>query len=134
VNVASTFNTFGFATFTSPDPLGPYIYVGEAKLSVAFDTPRYGDESLFTEGSEGYALYTVIGREGRHAIAIEQLDSTFQFGTGRATLLNIPQWVESPSMFKRQGLYYVAYSDPVCAFCTSAGTSYAVGSTPLGPW
>jgi hypothetical protein len=132
INVAERFK-FGYAVFASPSPLGPYAYVGDATLNVG---TQYGDESLFVVGSVGYVAYTVIGmgRGNVHNIVVERLDPTFQVGVGGAVMLNIPQWVESPTMFERNGSYYVAYSDPSCAFCSSSGTSYAVGSSPLGPW
>jgi hypothetical protein len=134
INVAMNFASFSYAVFSADEPLGPYRYIGDAKLSVAFDLPRYGDESLFADGADGYVAYTVIGKDGRHSIAIERLDASYRMGTGESTLLPVKQWIESPSMFKREGLYYLAYSDPICAFCTGAGTSYAVGRSPLGPW
>lgn len=122
---------FAYSVFKADSPLGPYTYIADAQLSIG---SRYGDETLFIDGDTGYAAYTVVGAANAHNIAVEQLDSTLTHGTGHAAQVSIPQWVESPSLFLRNGQYYLAYSDPICAFCSSAGTSYARGSSPLGPW
>jgi beta-xylosidase len=41
---------------------------------------------------------------------------------------------EAPGMFKRNGIYYVVYSDPNCGYCSGTGTSYKTAKSPLGPW
>jgi hypothetical protein len=41
---------------------------------------------------------------------------------------------EAPGMFKRNGIYYVVYSDPNCGYCSGTGASYKTASSPLGPW
>jgi hypothetical protein len=86
------------------------------------------------DGAIGYVAYTVIGPGAAHAIAVDRLDSSLLRGVATTGRLPIPQWVESPSLFERAGRYYLAYSDPICAFCVATGTSYAIGSTPLGPF
>lgn len=37
-------------------------------------------------------------------------------------------------MFKRNGIYYVIYSDPNCGYCSGTGASYKMAKSPLGPW
>jgi len=35
---------------------------------------------------------------------------------------------------KRNGRYYLLYSDPNCGYCSGTGTSYRTALSPLGPW
>ncbi|HZE83399.1 MAG TPA: hypothetical protein VE035_03780, partial [Puia sp.] len=41
---------------------------------------------------------------------------------------------EAPALFKRNGVYYLVYSDPNCGYCSGTGASYRTAKWPLGPW
>jgi hypothetical protein len=45
-----------------------------------------------------------------------------------------PGSTEAPALFKRNGVYYLTYSDPNCGYCAGTGTSYRTAQSPLGPW
>ena len=45
----------------------------------------------------------------------------------------VPHYVEAPYMLKRNGIYYLMYSDGGCADSTYK-VRYAIGSAPFGPW
>ncbi len=133
-NVASS--TAGYEVMTSATPLGPWKKAPRPTLAVRGAGSGglvYGDESVFTEGRDAWIAYTVIGEGNRHDVAVQQLNSTWTSGSGRATTLGA-SLTEAPSMFARHHRYYLTYSDPACSYCSGTGTAVASAPTPLGPW
>jgi glycosyl hydrolase family 43 len=124
----------GYHVFTANRPTGPFTEQAIPKLAVNNDIPpgvNNGDHDVFrdTDGT-AYLAYTDWRTGGD--IVVEKLDPTYRTGTGEFVRLGV-QSTEAPSMFKRNGSYYLTLSDPNCGYCTT-GTSYFRAPTPLGPW
>jgi hypothetical protein len=120
----------------SDSPVGPFVERGVPQLAFNGDgSPgkiNNGDENLFVDDDgTGYLIYTEWARGGGDMV-IERLTPDYLSGTGQHVRLGVTR-TESPSMFKRNGRYYVVLGDPNCAYCET-GTAYFTASSPLGPW
>lgn len=129
-------NVSNYHVFTADSPGGPFVEGPQPRLAVNRDAPagalNNGDEDVFVD-RDGTAYLVLTDIVAGHRLKIERLDPTYTTGTGEVSDLGV-SGVEAPSMFERAGRYYVAYSDPTCAYCPSTGTSYVVADSPLGPW
>lgn len=130
-------NVSGYRVFTSKYPVGPFTEVAEPKLAVNTSAPagglNNGDHDTFVDDDgTAYLAYTDWRRKG--AIVIEKLSSDYLTGTGEVSQSVTDSQTEAPGMFKRNGLYYVVYSDPNCGYCSGTGASYKTSSSALGPW
>ncbi|MEV8374782.1 family 43 glycosylhydrolase [Kribbella sp. NPDC056861] len=124
----------GYHVFTASSPTGPFVEQAIPKLAVNNDIPpgvNNGDHDVFrdTDGT-AYLAYTDWRAGGD--IIVEKLDPSYRTGTGQHARLGVRS-TEAPSMFKRNGVYYLTLSDPNCGYCTT-GTSYFRAAAPLGPW
>ena len=137
LNVADYENA-GYAVLTAPSPLGPWIEEPErARLTVHLGgLLPYGDHDIRV-GPDGvaWAAYTVIDSEdgNLHDLVVEKLNPSMTAGTGEFIRLGM-RAVEAPALTHRNGTWYLAYSDPMCAYCGGTGTSYQTAPSPLGPW
>jgi glycosyl hydrolase family 43 len=136
--------------WTSASPLGPFIAAGEPILHGNFSGEIIGDLSLFVDDNgQGYAAYTSVCPAGVCqasqilAIMVERLNGTFTDGAGdKLQSIGLPSYQappgsglnEAPSMFKRNGTYYLTFSDPACPYCSGTGTTYDTASNPDGTW
>lgn len=126
----------GYYVLESDSPKGPFVERGVPQLAFNMDAPsgkiNNGDENLFVDDDgTGYVIYTEWAR-GNGDIVIERLTPDYLSGTGQHVRLGVSR-TESPSMFKRNGRYYVTLGDPNCAYCET-GTAYFTATSPLGPW
>ena len=129
-------NSVGYRVFTSSSPTGPFTEQAVPTLAVNNTAPaggvNNGDETVFTDDNgTAYIVYTDWRSGGD--LVVEQLNSSDLSGTGTYTRLGQSS-TEAPSLFKRNGVYYLTYSDPNCGYCSGTGTSYRTASSPLGPW
>jgi hypothetical protein len=120
----------------SATPTGPFVERGVPRLAfneeAAPGKVNNGDHNLFVdEDGTGYIIYTEWA-QGQGDMVIEQLTPDYLNGTGKYVRLGV-RATEAPSMFKREGRYYVTLGDPNCAYCAT-GTYYFTASSPLGPW
>ncbi|WP_433374738.1 family 43 glycosylhydrolase [Streptosporangium sp. CA-115845] len=124
----------GFHVFTSDQPTGPFVEQRFPTLAVTAGVPaglNNGDHDLFVDrDGTAYLVFTDWRRGGD--IVVEKLDPDYLTGTGEHVRLGLTR-VEAPSMFERDGRYYLTLSDPNCGYCTT-GTSYLTAPSPLGPW
>ncbi|WP_374950474.1 family 43 glycosylhydrolase [Mucilaginibacter sp.] len=130
-------NVSGYRVFTSKSPIGPFIEVAEPKVAVNSSAPagglNNGDHDTFVDDDgTAYLAYTDWRTNG--SIVIEKLSGDYLTGTGEVTKSVTEGRTEAPGMFKRNGIYYVVYSDPNCGYCSGTGASYKTASSPLGPW
>jgi len=130
-------NGVDYRVFTSSSPAGPFTEAAVPTLAVNETAPaggtNNGDETVFTDDDgTAYIVYT-DWHTGGGDLVVERLNSSDLSGTGAYTRLG-QSGTEAPALFKRNGVYYLAYSDPNCGYCTSTGTSYRTASSPLGPW
>lgn len=119
----------GYHVFTSDSPVGPFTEVATPVLK--YDGG--GDMDLFVDANgTAYLAHSITGA-GNYDIAVEQLDASYTSATGVGIRLGMIH-VEAPSMFERDGTYYLVISDPYCAYCAGTGASYLTAPSPLGPW
>ena len=130
-------NLVGYRVFTSNTPDGPFTETVNPKLTVNSDAPvaglNNGDHDTFVDDNgSAYLAFTDWRTQG--TIVIEKLSSDYLTGTGEFVKAVTPGKTEAPSLFKRNGIYYLLYSDPNCGYCSGTGTSYRMAASPLGPW
>lgn len=130
-------NISGYRVFTSKTPVGPFEEVAEPTLTVNATAPsgglNNGDHDTFVDDDgNAYIAYTDWRRKG--SIVIEKLSADYLSGAGEGFSTVTEQGTEAPGMFKRNGIYYVVYSDPNCGYCSGTGASYKMAKSPLGPW
>lgn len=130
-------NRVGFRVFTSTSPIGPFEEVIEPTLAVNNNAPvaglNNGDHDTFVDDDgKAYIAYTDWRTDG--TIVIEELDENYLSETGKHVKAVTEGKTEAPALFKRNGIYYVTYSDPNCGYCSGTGTSYRTAKSPLGPW
>jgi hypothetical protein len=130
-------NVSGYRVFKSKTPTGPFIEVEEPKIAVNSNMPaaglNNGDHDLFIDDDgTGYLAFTDWRTTG--TIVVEQLTDNYLSGTGKVARNITPGKTEAPALFKRNGIYYITYSDPNCGYCSGTGTSYRTAKSPLGPW
>jgi hypothetical protein len=124
----------GYHVFTANSPTGPFVEQAIPKLAVNNDIPpgvNNGDHDVFRD-DDGTAYLAYTDWRAGGDIVVEKLDPSYRTGTGRHVRLGVRS-TEAPSMFKRNGEYYLTLSDPNCGYCTT-GTSYFRAASPLGPW
>ena len=129
-------NTVDYHVFTAPRPAGPFTEQPAPHLAInqtaAPAGVNNGDENLFVD-TNGTAYLVYTDWIGGGDLVVEQLDRGYLSGTGRYVRLHTRN-TEAPSMFRRDGRYYITYSDPNCGYCAGTGTSYLTAPSPLGPW
>jgi hypothetical protein len=130
-------NRVGFRVFTSKSPVNGFSEVAEPRLAVNSDSAvaglNNGDHDTFVDDDgTGYIAYTDWRKKGR--IVIDKLTDDYLSGTGEHVQDITPGRTEAPALFKRNGIYYLTYSDPNCGYCSGTGTSYRTAKSPLGPW
>ncbi len=130
-------NRVGYRVFTSKNPIGPFKEKAEPHLAVNSNMPvaglNNGDHDTFVDDDgTAYIAYTDWRSQG--AIDIEKLDRDYLSGTGEVVRSVTKSATEAPCLFKRNGIYYLLYSDPNCGYCGGTGTSYRTATNPLGPW
>ena len=118
-----------FGVAESDTPQGPYEFVTE-NASVGLEQP--GDHGLFVD-DDGVAYLTYTSIKEGHGITVEQLDGSYIASTKRNCGV-IARGCEAPTLFKRQGLYYLLF-DSTCCFCPAgSGALVFTSKHPLGPW
>lgn len=136
LNVADNANA-GYAVFTAPSPLGPWKEEPDRpRLAVHLGgLLPYGDHDIRVDANGvGWVAYTVIDSDtSLHELVVEKLTPSLTTGTGEFVRLGLSA-VEAPALTERNGTWYLAYSDPMCAYCGGTGTSYQTAPSPLGPW
>jgi Glycosyl hydrolases family 43 len=129
-------NSVGYRVFTSASPTGPFTEAAVPTLAVNNDAPvagvNNGDHSVFVD-DDGTAYLAYTDWRSGGDIVVERLGGSYLSGTGSYVRFH-QSATEAPAMFKRNGLYYVTYSDPNCGYCGGTGTSYRTASSPLGAW
>ena len=128
-------NSSGYHAFTSSAPYGPFTPVPDPVVAVNKGLPpglNNGDEALFVDDDGvGYIAYTDWRTGG--GIVIERLTPDYLSGAGDY-VRTTKSGTEAPALFKRNGIYYMTYSDPNCGYCGGTGTSYMRAKSPLGDW
>ncbi|MDQ3606992.1 MAG: family 43 glycosylhydrolase [Gemmatimonadota bacterium] len=121
----------------SSSPIGPFIERGVPRLAFNYDAEpllvNNGDHNLFVDDDgTGYVIYTEWAIGGGDLV-VERLTPDYLNGTGEYARLEV-RGRESPSLFKRDGRYYVTASSPPNAAYGTSATTYSMAPSPLGPW
>jgi hypothetical protein len=130
-------NVSGYRVFTAKRPTGPFTEVAEPKLAVNSNMPAAGlnngdHDTFIDDDGTAYLAYTDWRTKG--SIIVEKLSADYLTGTGEYVGGITKGSTEAPGMFKRNGIYYIVYSDPNCGYCSGTGASYRTARSPLGPW
>lgn len=121
-----------FRVYTSDSPTGPFTE--QAFPTLAFSNSGW-DFGLYQDPETGRAyMVDTDSPDGARGLIVQELTPDDLTADGKYTVIHMPGPVESPSMFFRQGTYYITMSDPTCGYCSSTGTGYLTAPTPLGPW
>jgi hypothetical protein len=128
--------TPNFVVAVADEPTGPFL-THRARFETMHDTQRHGDQDLFIDDDgTGYLVYTQWINDPdapRFLLSVEQLTPDLLASAGRTSGW-IDQHVEAPSMFKREGRYYVTCGK-CCAFCPQgSGSRVYLADHPLGPY
>lgn len=120
----------------SDSPTGPFVERGVPRLAFNNDALQgrinNGDHNLFVDDDgTGYVIYTEWAK-GNGDVVVERLTPDYRNGTGTHVKLGISR-TEAPTLFKRNGRYYITIGDPNCAYCET-NTVYMTARSPLGPW
>lgn len=110
----------------SDHPAGPYKYLG----SVRPNGQMARDMTLFKD-DDGKA-YLVYSSENNNTMHVCLLSDDYLSPTKTYERILVDRRREAPAMFKNKGKYYLITSD--CTGWSPNPASYAVASTPLGPW
>ncbi|MGA2247077.1 MAG: family 43 glycosylhydrolase, partial [Verrucomicrobiota bacterium] len=126
-------NVSGYRVFVSASPAGPFSEIAEPQLALNKNTGgSNGDEDVFVDDDgTAYIAYTYWGAGG--SIEVEALKDDYTSGTGTYVTVTTGS-TEAPALMKRNGIYYLVYSDPNCGYCGGTGTSYRTATSPLGVW
>ena len=130
-------NRVGYRVFTSPKPVGPFTEVAEPTLAVNSEMPvaglNNGDHDTFVD-DDGTAYLAYTDWRTRGSLVIEKLSDDYLTGTAQYVKSVTDSNTEAPALFKRNGIYYLVYSDPNCGYCSGTGAAYRTAKSPLGPW
>jgi len=130
-------NVSGYRVFTSKTPTGPFVEQEQPEILVNSDKPEgelnNGDHDLFID-DDGTGYLAITDWRTTGTIAIEKLTDDYLSGTGEVKTMITSGRTEAPGLFKRNGIYYVTYSDPNCGYCGGTGTSYKTAKSILGDW
>lgn len=121
-----------FRVYTSDSPTGPFTEQPLPHLAYSdcgWDFGLYRDPQT----GRGYMVDTDCP-DGARGLIVQELNPDDLSADGNYSIIHMPGPVESPSMFSRQGTYYITMSDPTCGYCPSTGTGYFTAPSPLGPW
>ncbi len=129
-------NSLGYRVLTSSKPIGPFTEISEPTLAFNSSAPagglNNGDHDIFVDSDDiAYIAYTDVRAGGK--IVIEKLNADYTSGTGESVNVTASK-TESPALMKRNGKYYILYSDPDCVYCVGSGTSYKTATSILGTW
>ena len=125
-------------------PEGPFI-VQNPNVQVKYSKQRVGDLGLFVdEDGTGYLACTVAGEFGptfkiktepipHHQICVEKLTADYLGSTQESSEL-VAGNCESPSLFKRKGIYYLLFDNTCCFWPDGSGARVYTATKPLGPY
>jgi predicted GH43/DUF377 family glycosyl hydrolase len=128
---------------TADRPQGPFT-IQNPDVHLKHSDLGIGDHGLFVDDDgTGYIVYTAPNLAKmtptepkeivNHRVSIEKLTPDYLGSTGESSGF-IAGNCESPSMFKRNGTYYLL-TDNTCAFCAAgSGARVYTATSPLGPY
>ena len=133
----SDFSHSYYGVAMADTPYGPFKVVNKQVSTLAYEDT--GDMALFVDDDgTGYVIYTshIVGGVLTHRMSVEQLTPDFAESLGakaNSGFFGAP-YVEAPTMFKRNGIYYTVFG-ATCCYCAVGTAVYIHTAThPLGPY
>ena len=118
--------THAYQIATSPNPEGPFVSIAAGSGTMP-GKGRIGDYTIFVD-DDGKAYHTRTGFD------IVELDETYTKPASLVASFNTPKASEGPTMFKRNGTYYVTAGTGCCA-CIGGSSVYVLSAPSIkGPW
>ena len=127
-------NVSGYRVFTADSPVGPFTEIAEPQMAFPEGGEgglNYGDHQIFID-DDGSAYLTATDWLSGGDLVTERLNDDYTSGSGEWSRVGL-RATEAPTIFKRDGTYYLTYSDPNRGYQTT-GTGYVTSDSPLGPW
>lgn len=118
-------NETGYAVATSPTAEGPFT---PSKVNIVMPgRGRTGDYNIFVD-DDGTGYHVRTGFD------VVKLNDAFDGPAGHISSFTTPKASEGPTMFKRDGTYYITAGTGCCA-CIGGASIYVMASQSLaGPW
>ncbi|GAA3206359.1 family 43 glycosylhydrolase [Dactylosporangium siamense] len=127
-------STGGIALVTGPTPLGPWTDHGRIVPGSGSGCPSGSiDQAMYTDIGTG-AHYLIWG--SYDTICVSRMNATATALTGAVTQIARGRRMEGGFLVRRDGMYYLFYSDAGCCDGAFSGYTVKVGraSSPLGPF
>ncbi|MGY5356021.1 family 43 glycosylhydrolase [Wenyingzhuangia sp. IMCC45467] len=123
----------------SEHPLGPWKNAksDNTPLIKGDMFPEYHmiDAEVFIDDDGQAYLYWGSGLKwvNGHCFVVKLAEDMISFNADEIQDITPPNYFEAPIMLKKEGVYYLMYSDGKCTNETYK-VRYATGTTPYGPW
>lgn len=123
----------------SKNPLGPWKNAKEdnsplIKGNLFPDYHMIDAEAFIDDDGQAY-LYWGSGLNwvNGHCFIVKLKDDMVSFNKDEIKDITPPNYFEAPHMLKKNGKYFLSYSDGKCTDSTYK-VRYSIGNTPYGPW
>eukprot|EP01084_Bolivina_argentea_P033319 61641_1 len=115
----------GYAISISSTPQGPFQrYKDTVKMATSY---KIGDYDIFID-DDGSAYHVRTG------VVVEKLNSNWTGPSGESAVVIKDSSVEGPSMFKRNGTYYILVGKGCCACKGGSNVEVYTSDKPMGPY
>lgn len=125
--------------YTSDTPVGPWTYKGFITCKDGELLPKTIDPCIFVDDDGEAYLYISGDRKGCWAGRLNPDDWTKLVDENAVPQVDpegtlLPTFHEAPFVFKRDGVYFLTYSDGNPMHLGGNKLLYATSDSPLGPW
>jgi hypothetical protein len=112
---------------------------GLSFTNVTLQESRYGNSDstdgtgvFIDDDGAGYVIFSSPNHQ--HVVSIERLTPDYLASTKQLVATFPDEMVESPSLFKREGIYYATYGSCCCACRSGSGQVVLWATNIAGPW
>ncbi len=116
---------------TSNSPTGPFVDAGQPLIGNDPYTNDIIDAMAFID-DDGQAYLYYGGSSGARMVVRKLNPNMVSFASGPSDITP-PNYTEAPFLVKRDGIYYITYSNGAW-YNETYNVQYATSSTPVGPW
>jgi beta-xylosidase len=107
--------------------------------NITLQYSRYGSSDstdgtgvFIDDDGTGYVIFSSPNHN--HSVSIERLSADYLSSTHQLIATLPDTMVESPSLFRRNGIYYATYGSCCCACRAGSGQVVNWALSPAGPW